>query len=98
MLYYCRPNSKDLHKTLVKKFKELEIEHYILSSVFCWFLNKIFLIKKIINTNLKRFNLILYCEICASIRPFEWYKFNDYHVIESWCKLRFSRNTQKHVL
>ena len=31
------------------------------------------------------------------IRPFEWYRLNVYHVMRSWLKLRFSRNTQKHV-
>ena len=40
---------------------------------------------------------MLYCKICSSLRPFEWYTLNVYHVMGSWSKLHFSRKTQKHV-
>ena len=35
----------------------------------------------IIDTNLNLFYLILYCKICSSVRPFEWYTLNGYHVM-----------------
>ena len=31
------------------------------------------------------------------MRSFEWYNLNVYHVMESWRKSSFSKNTQKHV-
>ena len=34
--------------------------------------------------------------MCALMRPFKCrYKLNVYHVMESWRKLRFSRNTEQ---
>ena len=31
------------------------------------------------------------------MRSFEWYNLNVYHIMGSWCKSGFSKNTQKHV-
>ena len=31
------------------------------------------------------------------MRSFEWYNLNVYHVMGSWSKSSFSKNTQKHV-
>ena len=32
--------------------------------------------------------------MCFSMRPFEWYNLNVYHVMGSWSKSSFSKNTQ----
>ena len=31
------------------------------------------------------------------MRSFEWYNLNVYHIMGSWLKSSFSKNTQKHV-
>ena len=41
--------------------------------------------------------MILHWKLCSSVRPFEWYNLNVYHLMESWWKTSFSKKTQKHV-
>ena len=69
--------------------------------VFCYCIPNCKVYKKTLVKNFKNgqklFYLLLYCKICSSMRSFEWYNLNVYHIMGSWWKSSFSKNTQKHV-